>query len=295
MIILMHCAAADSETCMNYFDGIEWAGFHHYPVFDGFSDKTYDRYVLNYVHSGQMHVSYGNDTPLTVRGPAVYFCYPGPRIRAEADPKAPSNYIYVSVRGPRIRRCVEAGLLPASPPPRSIPVVQADVFYDSFVTLLTRLRMPDRGSDRSVLLFENLCLQLHEQEAHEARSNPLGRAVQAVGDDIRAHPEQTWDFGEVAARLHVSVAHFRRVFKTIHGMPVARFLRNARLDTAAEMLRMTWTPVKTIATEVGMPDLCQFTKAFKRTYSLPPAAYRREVQGHRNVRRPFRPFEKEKR
>jgi len=54
------------------------------------------------------------------------------------------------------------------------------------------------------------------------------------------------------------------------------YLTNWRLRLAAEALRSTHKGVAEIAGEVGYESEAAFNRAFKRTFGLPPARFRRE-------------------
>jgi AraC family transcriptional regulator len=79
------------------------------------------------------------------------------------------------------------------------------------------------------------------------------------------------DFAE-AAEVHP--AHLASVFRRVHRMPLAAYIRRLRLDWAAERLIRTNQPISMIAAEAGFADQAHMTRWFRRVMGATPAAYR---------------------
>jgi transcriptional regulator GlxA family with amidase domain len=66
--------------------------------------------------------------------------------------------------------------------------------------------------------------------------------------------------------------HFSKTF----GRTAMEFVKGVRLRRAAELLVTTKRPIKAIAVDVGYHSRSHFTRAFKETHGLNPAAYREQ-------------------
>ncbi|BBI59935.1 hypothetical protein HSBAA_12410 [Vreelandella sulfidaeris] len=55
-----------------------------------------------------------------------------------------------------------------------------------------------------------------------------------------------------------------------------RYLAKLRMQAAARRLRESLIPIARIALEAGYESEASFSKAFKRAFGTPPAAWRRE-------------------
>jgi AraC-like DNA-binding protein len=67
--------------------------------------------------------------------------------------------------------------------------------------------------------------------------------------------------------------HLSRIFSREVGLTIPQFLRNLRMDRAAELLRSGRYNVTEAATEVGYASLSHFSKAFCETIGCCPALY----------------------
>ncbi|MBI4975942.1 MAG: helix-turn-helix domain-containing protein [Spirochaetes bacterium] len=72
---------------------------------------------------------------------------------------------------------------------------------------------------------------------------------------------------------------FIRLFRRETGVSPADYYRRERLAAAAELLADPSAVIEDIAVRTGFYDRDHFTRAFTSYYSIPPARYRRMVQG----------------
>ena len=74
----------------------------------------------------------------------------------------------------------------------------------------------------------------------------------------------------LAAQVGVSPAHLTRMFKAYTGTTVIQFIRQRRVAHAQYLLRTTARPIKSIAHEVGIPDLHHFNKIIRASLGSSP-------------------------
>lgn len=85
----------------------------------------------------------------------------------------------------------------------------------------------------------------------------------------------------LAAELGLSQGALQRAWRELTGYPLHRYIRQKRLQRAAELLRDTDLPVLEVAAAVGFRTASAFYAAFRRVMGAPPAGYRRLVrEGH---------------
>jgi len=81
--------------------------------------------------------------------------------------------------------------------------------------------------------------------------------------------------GELAAIAAYSEQHFHRLFKTIVGESVHAYIRQARLEYAANQLMFdSKSSVLDIATKSGFSSVSSFSRAFKSIFSMSPGQWR---------------------
>lgn len=132
----------------------------------------------------------------------------------------------------------------------------------------------------SQVMLEQVCRAL--QAKINSRVHPphmqLAR-LNAVLSFVREHLAQDLSITQLATQAGVSPAHFRRLFQRAMGMPPHRYVMNARLVHARELLMQTDLPILHIALECGFSSQSHLTAAFKAAHAATPAEYRVQAGG----------------
>ena len=82
----------------------------------------------------------------------------------------------------------------------------------------------------------------------------------------------------IAAQLNMGRTNFYRKVRELTGVSPNDYLRRARMERAAELLRTTDIPVSEVCVQVGVPDAQYFSRVFKVYYESTPKAYREKHQ-----------------
>jgi AraC-like DNA-binding protein len=108
-----------------------------------------------------------------------------------------------------------------------------------------------------------------------ALANPsLGRCLALIHED----PAREWSVRELAAASALSRSVLTDRFETMLGTSPIRYLRDWRLCLASVALATTGKTVADIAYEAGYGTEAAFSRAFSRTYGMPPAAWRQSAK-----------------
>ena len=86
----------------------------------------------------------------------------------------------------------------------------------------------------------------------------------------------------LAELCHVSVSHFRRLFKQVLGWAPQEYLQIIRVDRACAMLYNCDYSIAQIAENVGYPTTSSFNRQFKRLYGMSPSRWRQKIRGEEN-------------
>ena len=84
---------------------------------------------------------------------------------------------------------------------------------------------------------------------------------------------------EVAGFCMLNRNYFSRRFKEVVGCSPQEFIIRTRLTSAAELLRSTGLPIKTVADRCGYPNQLHFSQAFHKYYGLSPREWRKQNKG----------------
>ena len=105
-----------------------------------------------------------------------------------------------------------------------------------------------------------------------------GAADPAAGkalECLHRRPGHPWTLDELAQEVGISRSALTERFARYLGQGPMAYLTDWRLQLAAESLRTSSRSVLQIAGEFGYESEAAFNRAFKRRFSIPPAAYRR--------------------
>ena len=91
---------------------------------------------------------------------------------------------------------------------------------------------------------------------------------------LESHLTHADPLTEATRRSGLALSSFRREFRRATGTPFAAWLRRRRAESAAQLLRTTSLPVKTIATQVGFKDSHHLIRVFREHFAQTPERYR---------------------
>lgn len=96
------------------------------------------------------------------------------------------------------------------------------------------------------------------------------RVIELMEDD----PTRNFTLPKMAESVNLSPPYFCYLFKSITGVPPAKYLKSLRMQQAAMLLTTTFLSVKEIVSRAGFTDESHFVRDFKRLYGLTPSEYR---------------------
>ncbi len=102
----------------------------------------------------------------------------------------------------------------------------------------------------------------------------MAERVKRVIELMQEDPSRSFTLGKMAESVNLSPPYFCFLFKTITGVPPAKYLKSLRMQQAASLLTTTFLSVKEIVRRVGLTDESHFVRDFKRFYGVTPSEYR---------------------
>jgi len=96
---------------------------------------------------------------------------------------------------------------------------------------------------------------------------------------LHSQPERRWTLESLAREAALSRSVLAERFVHFLGRPPMQYLAQWRLALAASRLRDGGESVARVAARVGYESESAFTRAFRREFGLPPAAWRKTEGG----------------
>jgi AraC-like DNA-binding protein len=104
------------------------------------------------------------------------------------------------------------------------------------------------------------------------RDRHVGRALALIHEQ----PLRDWTVAALAERTGLSRSALTQRFTELIGQPPMQYLKRWRLGLAAAALKDNRRPIAALAEEYGYESEAAFNRAFKQSFGIPPAAWRRK-------------------
>ena len=124
-------------------------------------------------------------------------------------------------------------------------------------------------------LLRFLALLITQSKALPPAEKANTQRLRAVLQWISAHYSEPVCVADAAALCQCSPNHFMRWFRQMTGQTFIIFLREYRLNAAAEALRTTEDTILSISEQCGFENLSYFNREFKAHFGMTPREYRK--------------------
>ncbi|MGH8745544.1 MAG: AraC family transcriptional regulator [Burkholderiales bacterium] len=132
-------------------------------------------------------------------------------------------------------------------------------------------------------LTELMFVEILREHMQSLSANELGwfaaasdSVVGAALKCLHTAPFDAWSIERLAHEVGASRTVLNERFKSLLGQPPMQYLACWRLQLAAQRLKSTDAPMKTVADQAGYESEAAFSRAFKRLYGLPPSDWRKQ-------------------
>ena len=124
-------------------------------------------------------------------------------------------------------------------------------------------------------LLRFLALLIAQSKALPPAEKANTQRLRTVLQWISAHYSEPVCVADAAALCQCSPNHFMRWFRQMTGQTFIIFLREYRLNAAAEALRTTEDTILSISEQCGFENLSYFNREFKAHFGMTPREYRK--------------------
>ena len=126
----------------------------------------------------------------------------------------------------------------------------------------------------SELIYILYCNMPPAVQRPSEREGQMAERIKLMLQYIQEHYAEPVTVAQIAGAAMVSESECLRCFRTVIGTPPIRYLKQLRLQRAAELLRTTDEKVAVIGAECGFQDASYFIRTFRAGESCTPAEYR---------------------
>lgn len=113
------------------------------------------------------------------------------------------------------------------------------------------------------------------QAVKESTRVELLRRISIGRDFLVSMSDKGITVEDAARAACISTFHFHRLFSQVFGESPHAFLRNFRMQRAAQMLKFNDEPIAEIVSRVGFHSVSSFSGAFRRKFGVGPHLFRR--------------------
>jgi len=112
---------------------------------------------------------------------------------------------------------------------------------------------------------------IFDHEHNDDRNVQIAQQIKELIDD---NIQVNVSIQDIASHFSYSFRQLNRIFSSIHGISIGKFIIENKLNIAKRRLMTSSCLVKTIAMELGYHDLAYFCRLFKKNTGETPESYR---------------------
>ena len=128
--------------------------------------------------------------------------------------------------------------------------------------------------------FQSTYANFHSYKAHQQK------VLIEIQEYVEENYTQSISIVTLAQKMNVTERTLHRQFKKFVGLSPSQYVQAVRIENAKRLLEQGFTPIKSLPAEVGYDDLASFSRLFKASTGLSPAAYRMQFSKHKGIYEP---------
>lgn len=256
----------------NYFDDLQVTFVGHFrSLHNGIFRK---RDILRIgLMTGQEVMKITRNSRNTARCPILFFNFPDEEYAWESSGQIARESYFFDISGPRANRIGETlrndfpqGFVRCNDPAPFRLIL--DAMNESFFNY--RVQRPYRLP----MFAEQFLTQIYVDYTAALSSGKYETIIRNTAKNIYESPGTSFDFVLCAKQLGITGTHYRRLFKSVIGLPPAQYQQKCRLTYAVELLKKSKSlQIQQIAEMCGFSSSSEFSRFFKKHTGFSPVYY----------------------
>ena len=168
------------------------------------------------------------------------------------------------------------------PQPLALAVLDQKKLLKPYIESLIPYFNNPRIVDEEVIILKirELLSLLYKINSHNIRDllhdlfNPNSYDFKQI---VEKNLYQDISIDELAHLCNMSLSSFKRKFKALYNNSPATYLKNKRLEKAAQLLTISNERIIDICYDCGFSSVDNFSKTFRQKYGKPPSEYRKQI------------------
>lgn len=219
--------------------------------------------VVHYVVNGQ-----GFFNGIKLGSGSGFVCRTGDAVEYRPNPSDPWEYYWIRMTGDDCEQFFSS----VNADERHIFRHDLNSKLKTFFELVNEMGSPEYESLR-YSAFPKIALSLHQPDNIQERTSGeryVELAKQMIDDSL----SENILINDIANRLHLNRCYLRNIFFEHEGISPCSYKQNRRMEQASQLLRQSDYSISIIAGSVGYKNPLQFSREFKKHFSLSPTEYR---------------------
>jgi AraC-like DNA-binding protein len=147
--------------------------------------------------------------------------------------------------------------------------------------LVMTSKLPLRDAKGAIIGIAGISRQLEQVRSRASDETRFAKVI----EQMHRQPDESLSSVEMARMCGLSQSQFDRSFRRVFGTSARQYLLRVRVEAACRRLADTEDTVASLAVELGFFDHAHFTRCFRRTMGVTPAAYRMQRRMPKPARR----------
>ncbi len=239
-----------------------------------------NEYLVHIVLSGKGRYTVGRKT-YDIGPDMAFLIYPGVTTFYEASREDPWTYIWVGFNGTKAEASLKHAQFSKEHP--VVPIQNVEPFVYSVNGMLASSQLTYANDlAREGYLYQFISSLIQDRQNQENIEEVHDYSYQVYVDHTLEYIEHNYSKNikvqGIADYIGIDRSYLSQCFRSVLNMSPQEYILNYRMNQAGLLLRNTSLPVSEIASRVGYDDALNFSKAFKKIYSINPTSYRNTTE-----------------